>query len=60
MDWVGVTDALAEIDYDGELTLEADYFHTNIPRELLPATLRYMAEVARYLANEIDRKKAAK
>ena len=60
VDWVGVTDALAEIDYDGELTLEADYFHTNIPRELLPATLRYMAEVARYLANEVDRKKAAK
>lgn len=60
VDWAAVTDALAEIDYDGELTLEADYFHNNIPRELLPATLRYMAEVARYLANEIDRKKAAR
>lgn len=59
VDWESVTDALAEIDYDGELTLETDYFHSNIPRELLPATLRYMAEVARYLANEIDRKKAA-
>ena len=60
VDWASVTDALAEIDYDGELTLETDYFLQNIPRELLPATLRYMAEVARYLANEVDRKKAAK
>ncbi len=60
VDWESVTDALAEIDYDGELTLESDNFHRNIPRELLPATLRYMAEVARYLANEVDRKKAAK
>lgn len=58
VDWSSVTDALAEIDYDGELTLETDYFLKNIPSELLPASLKYMNEAAWYLANEVDRKRA--
>ena len=54
------TDALAEIDYDGEITLEADTFHRRIPSALLAPTLRYMAAVARQLADTVDAKKAAR
>ena len=57
VDWSSVTDALAEIDYDGDLTLEVDSFLLRLPRELLPASLKYMAETARYLANEVERKR---
>ena len=54
IDWRSVTDALGEIDYKGELTLEAHQFQENVPSELLPATMRYMAETARYLAEQIE------
>ncbi len=57
VNWSAVTDALAEINYDGDLTLEVDSFLFRLPRELLPASLKYMAETARYLANEVERKK---
>lgn len=60
VDWESVTDALAEIDYDGEITLEADTFHRRIPSTLLAPTLRYMAAVARQLADAVDAKKAAR
>ena len=59
-DWEAVTDALAEIGYEGELTLEADNFHGRIPAELLQPTLTYMASVARYLADATERKKQAR
>lgn len=58
-DWEAVTDALAEIGYEGELTLEADNFHGRIPAGLLQPTLNYMASVARYLADATERKKQA-
>lgn len=54
-----MTDALAEIGYEGELTLEADNFHGRIPAGLLQPTLNYMASVARYLADATERKKQA-
>lgn len=55
--WDSVTDALAEIGYDGEITLEVDY--QRVSAELLPAFLKYNAQTARFLANEVERKKAA-
>ncbi len=54
IDWMRVTDALGEIGYMGELTLEAGNFHKNIPEGLLPASMRFMAETARYLTEQID------
>jgi sugar phosphate isomerase/epimerase len=33
MDWEEIMKALAEIDYDGDFTYEADNFLVNIPRE---------------------------
>ena len=58
-DWEAVTDALAEIGYEGALTLEADNFHGRFPAGLLQPTLTYMASVARYLADATERKKQA-
>ena len=54
IDWESVISALAEIDYKGELTLEASNFQRNVPEALLPAALRYMAETAAYLAERIE------
>ncbi len=54
IDWKSVTDALGEIGYSGELTLEAGNFQKSTPDGLLPASMRYMAETARFLAEEIE------
>ena len=57
-DWNAITDALADIRYKGEFTLEADNFLARLPRELLPQACAMMCSVARYLAGEIERKMA--
>ena len=57
-DWNAITDALADIRYKGEFTLEADNFLSRLPRELLPQACAMMCSVARYLAGEIERKMA--
>ena len=54
IDWNAVTDALGAIDYAGDFTLEADCFLAHEPPETLPATLRYMAEISRILADRAD------
>ena len=54
INWKRVTAALAEINYKGEFTLEADNFLKNYPTEHFPAAMRFMAQTAGYLAAEID------
>ena len=49
--WDEVTQALKEIGYKGEITLEADNFMRNTPKELMPEAEKYMATVARSLAD---------
>ena len=49
IDWEGVMQALAEIDYDGDLTMEASYFSERMPPELKAASDRYMVAVGRHL-----------
>jgi sugar phosphate isomerase/epimerase len=60
LDWNSITDALADIRYQGEFTLEADNFFGRLPNELLPQAYAMMYGVARHLANEIERKIALK
>ena len=55
--WAEITTALAEVDYDGHFTFEADAFLRNYPNELLPSCLQLLGDTGRYLANEIERKK---
>ena len=51
-----VADALAEIGYSGEFTLEADGFLYPLPHELIPDALGFMARVGRHLIARIEQK----
>ena len=42
--------ALKDINYDGELTLEADHFFGGFPKELYKDCLQLLSRTARYLA----------
>ncbi len=60
INWNAVTDALAEIGYEGDLTLEIFAFIGRFPVEVYPALLQLASAVARHLADMIEKKKAAK
>ena len=49
--------ALADIDYQGDFTFECIYYIRNIPEALWIPALKYMAEVARYMRDEVLRRK---
>lgn len=57
INWQKVMSALAEIGYDGELTLESDGFLKKKPRELLPDYAKLMAKSAKNLAEKFESKK---
>lgn len=52
--WDDVISALVEIQYDGELTFEADAFLRRFPEELVEHVSRLMLEVGRYLARKFN------
>ncbi len=54
LDWEAVTCALAEIDYDGDFTLEADSFLEKMPPALMPEASVLMAKTGRYLMKRIE------
>ncbi len=60
INWDNVCHALADIDYQGELTLEADNFFVGFPDELWPTVSKFMADVTRELAQRIKKYKAEK
>jgi len=49
VNWESVMKALAEIGYNGDLNYEASLFFKNIPVELRPDALAYMAKVGHHL-----------
>ncbi len=53
-DFDAVARALGEIDYRGEVTLEADMFFAKYPVEHYPAAARFMCETARLLADKAE------
>ncbi len=60
IDYQEVTQALADIDYQGDITLEADNFYAGIPAddlELNTATAAYLCAVAKALRRMIQSKK---
>ena len=57
LDWTSITDALAEIGYDGNFTFEADAFLWPFPLPLLPDAIGFMVKVGKYLAGEVENKK---
>jgi hypothetical protein len=54
VDWESVMKALADIGYQGDLSYEALNFIKDLPRELCPAGLTFMAEVGRYLIGRFE------
>lgn len=49
VNWEKVMKALAEIDYKGDLTFEADYFMNDKPDVLLPECAKLMAKTGKHL-----------
>lgn len=60
LDFDAIAHALADIDYKGEFTLEADTFLAGFPNEVLPTATRLMADTARHWANKIEEYKREK
>lgn len=58
IDWLQVTKALGEIDYDGDFTYEVGN-HGNSPDAFLQTTINYFADIGRFLMGEIDRNRIA-
>lgn len=56
MDWNSITTALAEINYDGDFTFEADNHYHGIPTELLPSAAKYLHDIGRTLIGMIEGK----
>ena len=57
MDFHAITDALAEIGYEGDLTFESGHYFNKFPDELVLSAARHMCEVGKYLMAQIKRKK---
>ena len=55
IDFIAMCKALAEIDYKGDFTFEADAFYRGKPVELYPAATKFMCEVGRYLITQIEK-----
>ena len=52
-DWADILAALREVGYAGAFTFEADNFLRQIPEAVLPTALKLMAEVGRYMIEQI-------
>ncbi len=57
LDWEAICQALAESNYQGDLTFEAGFFIRQFPKELAEEAYRMMAAVGRYLVNNIEAKR---
>ncbi len=53
MNWAAITTALADIQYAGDFTFEADTFLTGFPDEFLPTAARFLQEIGRQLIQMI-------
>jgi len=54
INWDAVCHALADIDYKGDFTLEADNFLLKYDVEFRPTATKFMAEVSKHLTNKIE------
>ena len=55
IDYAPIIEALRKIGYEGDITLEADTFAPNVPKELLPSAARYAAAVAEYFKTQLEK-----
>lgn len=54
IDFIAMCKALAQINYKGDLTFEADDFYRGKPVELYHVATKFMCEVGRYLITQIE------
>ena len=54
IDWDAVTQALGEIDYQGYFTYETSGNLSRMDDEFIPVGLKYMADLARHMAQKIE------
>ena len=54
VNWSAVVDALADIRYKGEFTMESDAFLARHPNDFLPTATRFMADTTKYLAEKLE------
>ncbi len=57
LNWDAITSALAEIDYQGDLTFEAGNFVKQFPQSVWDEASRLQVAVGRHLISEIERKR---
>lgn len=55
IDYEPIIDALKEIGYQGDITMEANLPSSNLPVELIPSAARYLAEIGKYFKNKIEK-----
>ncbi len=53
MDWGAITQALADIRYQGDLTLEADAFLSGFPDALIAQAASFLQAIGRHLIAQI-------
>jgi len=57
IDFEPIIDALAEIDYQGDITFEADGYPCGFPIKLLPEAMGLMAAIGKYIRDEVIARK---
>lgn len=57
VDFEDFTQALADIDYEGDITMEAESFMSTMPGEIAYPALLFTKEVAAYLRDRVEEKK---
>lgn len=58
MHWDTICNALAKIDYQGDLTLEADNFYNPFGEELAPDAAKFLCAIGRNLIKRINEEKS--
>ena len=53
VNFTGVIRALGSVGYDGDITLESNYYLDTFPDALVPAGLQFMARTAAYIRDEV-------
>ncbi len=56
-EWDEIINSLADIEYDGDFTFEADNFFKFYPQELYLDAVTFMCKIGRYMINTIENKK---
>lgn len=60
IDFHAIIDALAKINYQGDITFECDYYLSSLPKEAWPEALKLMHKIGEILKDELIAKKATK